>query len=251
MNNDDPKETKPSVWPSTDSEIAEAVTQLRQALPAMNEAFAQLKLMLPTLNGSLATVQAIAENHEKLWTRVSWLTRLEGSKADHVLTLSGAVEKDHLSRDRQTEALTLNTQKLTEITDQREFLRAGLEAVRGSVEGLHAAIKVEKTVAKAIRHGIREATDRHRLLSPEELEGGGKVGVVARIISKFLDAPARSQVLLVMLVMLVFFAIGGWAALKLHEGAEAPQGLPMNQSRRALERAAAEKAAVEKSAEKR
>jgi hypothetical protein len=202
MSQDDSSEKTLSTVPSENSELAVLRAEVNEVLIQARQ--------------SLFVVQGMQDNHEKLWTRTNWLTKLEASKAEHILALAQSIERQIVALDKVRDAIILNTQRNTEIFDQREYIRAGLDSLRGSIEALHTAIGLERKVEKAIKRGVREATDKFPKLDAESV---GKVGVIARVINKFLDAPPRAQLLLV--IALALALMSGWVALALHRSAEA------------------------------
>lgn len=187
----------------------------------------RLQATLASLPGLMQMLDSLPskETLEKVLDRLAWSGSLIASTADRHIVVVDRLEKTATAYDRNTDAQLLVRQRLTEIYEQREFIRAGLDALKGGIDGLNAAISVEKKVEKAIRRGVREATDRHRLMSADELEsGGGAVGAVTRFGAKILDAPVSTKIFVAGLVLVAAFAFGGWVMVKLHEGAEAPQG---------------------------
>lgn len=164
---------------------------------------AHLTEMLPRLLGMLPTIAAMQEDDRRQWTRAIQLSKLVGQKYDHVLKLAGAVEHDANSRDRQTEAVLILTQRLTAFLETLEYVKAGLD-------------EMLKRGAKKTRGGGGEG-------------GGDRVNIVYRTILVIVKAPFRSQVMLLLfaLTALCAFGIRQWG-----EKQEASQGLPIDEYRR-------------------
>lgn len=158
--------------------------------------------------------------------------RFEAQRSDHVLQLAAAVAQEGASRDRQTEALLLTRQRLTEIYEQREFIRAGLDTLRGSVEALHSAISVEKAAKKAVKQAVREVTGSFPRMREGEIEDGvaGRVGALTRFVRAVDRASTGTKILLLVLALLAAACGGGWLFLKYHEAVEEPHGAPVERA---------------------
>ena len=123
------------------------------------------------------------EKFEKLWDRVTWLLKLQSSDAEQRLRLSERVAKNSESIDRLVDSLLLARQRLTEIYDQREDLRAGLEHVN----------KQLAVISKDIDDADRAA--RHN--TPAYI----------KVFDRFARAPTRVQIAITVIV--VSLAIAG------------------------------------------
>lgn len=127
---------------------------------------------------------------DKLWDRVTWLLKLQASNADQRLQLADRVAKNTQSVDRLTEGLLQIRQKLGEIYEQREYVRAALEHLNSQLTLLSKDVD-------HVERSTRE-TRRPRRVTP----------TAVKLFDRYRDAPRRVQVLILILISLV--AAGGW-----------------------------------------
>lgn len=140
MNDADKKET-PGSTPSSSSSDEQLRAEVRESLTLVRQ--------------HLFAAQGMEDAYEKLEARTVFLTKLASSRAEHILALSLAVEHDAASRDRQTEAIILNTQRLTGMEVDLEYARAGVDAI---VRRLDIEDAVDKALAAA-KQATKDAID--------------------------------------------------------------------------------------------
>ena len=222
-------------------------------------------------------VATLFEKIETLWSRVSWLLRLEASRADHVVQLTTAVDQTRqaidrqtVSRDRQTEALMQCLQKLNDIHEQREHVRAGLDMLKGEqakhFTGLEkhlggfleafALQKKTKDAAKQTKQAITDAVATAEKKHVAEVTGAVEEVVkkavreatgthkipsaadleaehdpwYARLGFRFIAAPARAQFLFVLVLALTALSVSLLWKLKTHSEEEHRGGHPVDEA---------------------
>lgn len=158
--------------------VADLLREVGELADQCRAVFAQVKRL-----GQLETLV------RSLFARLDQLETVVRSLADRVLTLANANEHG-------TEAILLARQKLTEIYDQREYVRAGLDEVRREI------LSVSKDV-EHVEKVTREATGAHPLV---QIEPDRPTAV--KVIEAFAKLPRVTQVLII--IALLAAGIGGW-----------------------------------------
>jgi hypothetical protein len=136
--------------------------------------------------------RADVERLDDLQDRVTLLLKMQASGADQRLQLADRVNRNTTAQDKLVDALLQLKQRLTEIYDQREFIRAGQEEI------LRKLAIISKDVDD-VEKAAREATGAHKL--HEE-------STAIKIFDRFTAAPRRTQITLV--ILLAAIAAGGW-----------------------------------------
>jgi hypothetical protein len=163
---------------------------------------------LDYLLGKQSEIAALQEDSRRAWVRLAQLTRLAERRAEDVLRLAQAVEKDHLSRDRNTSALLECVRTLGERQEDVTYIRAGIDTILKTIS--------PKKKSSLLLNGDNDS---------------GKVGIVFRTINVFVNAPFRAQVMLWLLFATIAFAVGSWQGAKVYLTWEARQGAPYEERR--------------------
>ena len=216
-----------------------------------------------------SSISAIQERtFDKLWDRVTWLLKLESSRADHTLELTGAVESDRKSRDRLTEAVLLQQRTISEHDEKLGYIKGGVDALvaqqstkQAIAEAMKAAAdkaaadklaadKEAGAVATAVVSAVEGAVDRItktkiKLPTKEELEGGGessgesesdkrRAGVFYTfvLVLKTLNKTSFATKMLTFILSLFLLAgFLGWLLFKVYVHNEVSPGAPIERSR--------------------
>lgn len=121
------------------------------------------------------------------------------------LELVGRLHSYTRQSERVLEALYDIKQKLTEIWEQREFIRAGFN----SLDTKLAVISKDVDDVERATREVREATGRHTLVENDPW--------YSRVLLKLVDAPARTQAFFVVLLGLTILVAVTGAAAKIVE----------------------------------
>jgi hypothetical protein len=151
--------------------------------------------------------------------------------ADHVGALATRVERSTLQTVRianaseDTNALALN--EVRESRAEKALILKELQEIRVLMGTIVDNVKDAENAADSAKHAIREATGAHQLLEREDKETT-RVKTAGQAFRDLLNAPGRSQILILSLVVILSIAVLGYFAIRdnmhaaelEHQGAE-------------------------------
>jgi hypothetical protein len=166
---------------------------------------------MPDSELSLEAVLAdVARTLDALETAVRRMEQL----TDHVRVLANNTLKLHHSHEKSTEATLLLRQKVSEIYDQREFIRAGLDevlrklaVVSKDVDDVDKGVQDAKGAARdaaGAAERAAQATGAHPLVTKAELEAEKRSGTLKEALGAFRELPLGWKLVI---------TIGGFIAL--------------------------------------
>lgn len=160
------------------------ISEMRSTPSATPTVQELLERLLAGLEMATADLTKARMDVQVLWDRAGSFLKQEASRVNHVLTLASAVERDRASRDRQTDAVTLCVQKLTEIYDQREYIRAGLDNVVQAINARGVAEQVGQEVGQKVDEMGKKVEER---VAEAQAQAAKKVEAVQVATSKAVE----------------------------------------------------------------
>lgn len=128
-----------------------------------------LEEQLQKIEAIWARLERAATHAEKMWEKLDRLAALASAHADRQLLVLNRIEKNTDSNNRVSDQLAFHRQKVTELTEQREFIRAGLDSLITVIETKFAVVKNDlDEVDKNLDH-IRDQSGKFPLTTPEEI----------------------------------------------------------------------------------